>query len=224
MAHDLLGSLRHFLERFRHMGYELVRSINAAAITGFHDAALSPITVNCAPPRAAFAALWRAIADNHRCNALLSLEEERASRIPIGDPDLSVCRYRIDRYNVERSAAVAAIDETLLDVLADVPRHRAARLYTETAGSMIDRLSTLAIRIHRMRLYSERHARDGMLMPHYLSGLAALVAQRVNLACCFDEFIAGASLGIAYFSMSRRRRDREGEPQRHPAKQRDFVS
>ena len=156
--------------------------------------------------------------------SLIKPPSPRASRIPIGDPDLSVCRYRIDRYNVERSAAVAAIDETLLDVLSDVPRHRAARLYTETAGSMIDRLSTLAIRIHRMRLYSERHARDGMPMPHYLSGLAALVAQRVNLACCFDEFIAGASLGIAYFSMSRRRRDREGEPQRHPAKQRDFVS
>lgn len=196
------------------MDYELVRSVNAAAITRFHDAALCPAGSPCAPPRAPFAAVWQKIEEDHRCNALLWTEEDKARRIAIGDARLAVCRCRIDGYNLERSAAIAAIDECLLKAVAGVPRHARARFCSETAGAMIDALSVLSIRIHHMRLYTEARPFDRVPVPHRLSGLAALVAQRIDLACRLDELIAGAVLGIAYFAACRTHRD-DGGLERH---------
>jgi len=196
------------------MDYELVRSVNAAAITRFHDAALRSAGSPCVPPRAPFAAVWQKIEEDHRCNALLWTEEDRARRIPIGDAHFAVCRHRIDRYNLERSTAIAAIDECLLKAVAGVPRHARARFYSETAGAMIDALSVLSIRIHHMRLYTEARSAGRVPVPHCLSGLAALVAQRIDLACRLDELIAGAALGIAYFAARRKGRD-DGGLERH---------
>jgi len=206
------------------MNYELVRSINAAAVTAFHDSALAPEGAQWALPCTPFPVLWRKIADNHRCNALLSMEEERARHISLEDDALAICRHRIARYNFERSAAVSAIDERLLDMLGNVRRHARARSCSESAGAMIDALSVLAVRIHRMRFYTETHGSDSLPLQLRLSALAALVAQRINLAYRFDELMAGAVLGLACLAPRLPRRESPAQPIRDSARQRDVVT
>ena len=101
------------------MGYQLVKSINAAAIARFHDDAMS---VSGEGPRAGtgFKAVWRKIEEDHRCNVLLRSERERAQRHDSRDADRAARRRRIERYEALRHHAVAAMDRELLNVLVRV--------------------------------------------------------------------------------------------------------
>ena len=141
------------------MDYELVRNVNAAAITRFHDAALCPATAHAERDRS-FEAVWQKIDENHRCNALLWMEEDKARRMDVADAYIAACKRRIDRYNQQRNDAVEAIDERLLQALGRLPRHSGARLHSETAGAMIDRLSILSLKIHHMRMHAEAAGED----------------------------------------------------------------
>ena len=181
------------------MDYELVRNVNAAAITRFHDAALCPATAHAERDRS-FEAVWQKIDENHRCNALLWMEEDKARRVDVADAYIAACKRRIDRYNQQRNDAVEAIDERLLQALGRLPRHSGARLHSETAGAMIDRLSILSHKIHHMRMHAEAAGEDAA---RCRAKLVSLVEQRVDLARCFDELIAGAALGIVYFKVYR---------------------
>lgn len=185
------------------MDYELVRNINAAAITRFHDAALCPATGGC-EPRGGFEAVWQSIEQNHRSNALLWIEEEKARRGDIADAYVAACKRRIDRYNEQRTEALEAIDERLLEALGRLPRHNGARLHSETAGTMIDRLSILSLRIHHTRMQADLAAASNDGAGRLRAQLVSLVEQRVDLARCFDELIAGTTLGIVYFKIYRR--------------------
>ena len=186
------------------MMYELVRHINAVAVTHFHDAALCPVSARY-EKQAGFEAVWRRIEEDHRCNALLWIEEDKARRIDVADAYIAASKRRIDRYNEQRSDAVQAIDEGLLETLGHRPRHNGARLHSETPGTIIDRLSVLSLKIHHMRGYAGRPAAGNAVMDGGRSRLASLVEQRVDLARCFDELIAGAALGLVYYKVYRPR-------------------
>lgn len=182
------------------MDYELVRNINAAAVARFHDAALCPATARAERGRG-FEAVWQKIEENHGCNALLWIEEDKARRLDVADAYVAACKRRIDHYNQQRNDAVEAIDERLLQAFGRLPRHSGARLHSETAGAMIDRLSILALKIHHMRLHADSAPREHAARCR--AKLVPLVEQRVDLARCFDELIAGAALGLVYFKVYR---------------------
>src|SRR5690606_11622449 len=91
-----------------------------------------------------------------------------ARRTRVSDAEIAVNKRNIDRYNQARNDATERIDELLLVALGlvdptsaagDAPRStpaEGARLNSETAGSMIDRLSIMALKVHAMRLQTER--------------------------------------------------------------------
>ena len=128
----------------------------SADILALHDRHLT--SADRAP--AALDALWSAIEENHRRNGDIWQQEDLARRPDVADSEIAQNKRTVDLHNQKRNDAIERIDELILESLQSVPRKPHARMNSETAGSMIDRLSVLALRIHHMRIQTERRDVD----------------------------------------------------------------
>ena len=152
---------------------------------------------------------------NHRNNCLLWAQEDLARRTTVADAEIAANKRAIDRCNQARNDATERVDELLLVALqlvdeasarSDAPLSTVpagARLNSETAGSMIDRLSILALKVKAMR---EQTARDDVDEAHRAASrikLERLQQQRLDLGGCLDALIADAIAGRAYFKVYR---------------------
>ncbi|CAD5373657.1 conserved hypothetical protein [Rubrivivax sp. A210] len=190
-------------------------ALSASEIVAFHDALIAapgwPRQVP--PPRDA--ALWLWLQTNHVNNSLLWAEEDLARRTTVADAEIAANKRAIDGYNQARNDATERVDELLLIALGlvdeasartDTPRSRVpagARLNSETAGSMIDRLSIMALKIHAMRLQAGRSDVDEAHRAASAGRLERLQQQRQDLAGCLDDLLADAAAGRAYFKVYR---------------------
>jgi hypothetical protein len=177
--------------------------LSAAELTAFHDArhAIAGWARSGAAGHAA--GLWQAIEDNHRCNCLLWDEEDLARRRNVADAEIAANKRAIDGYNQKRNDAIERIDEHLLGALAGVKQAPDARLSSETAGGMVDRLSILSLKIHHMRLQTKRTGVDRAHIEACEAKLARLVEQRSDLAGCLERLLAEAARGESYFKVYR---------------------
>ncbi len=169
-----------------------------------------------APSTAAAAAeLWRWVQTNHQFNCRLWAEEDLARRTTVADAEIAANKRAIDGFNQARNDATERVDELLLVGLglvdaesarSDAPRSTVpagARLNSETAGSMVDRLSILALKVHAMRAQTLRNDVDEAHRSSSAAKLARLEQQRNDLASCLDELLADAAAGRAYFKVYR---------------------
>ena len=78
-----------------------------------------------------------------------------------------------------------------------------ARLNSETAGSMIDRLSIMALKAHAMRQQTQRTDVDPAHRAASIVKLERLLQQRQDLADCLDALLQDAAAGRAYFKVYR---------------------
>lgn len=180
-------------------------SLDAMAVVRFHDRELAQPGWP-RPPRASElprGAAWPAIDANHRYNCLLWQEEDKARRTDVPAAEIAASKRLIDQYNQQRNDAVEAIDEALLAELADVEPGAAARLSSETAGAMIDRLSILALKVHHMHQQTWRADAGLDHVEACRARLQRLAAQRDDLAACLDRLLAEAASGRAYFKVYR---------------------
>ncbi len=146
---------------------------------------------------------WCWIHANHRYNTLLWNEEDKARRTDVDPADIAASKRLIDRHNQRRNDAVESIDEAILAHLPDVEPAADARLSSETAGAMIDRLSILALKIFHMRAQTLRSDADASHIAACSGKLKRLQTQRHDLACCLDQLLREARLGRAYFKVYR---------------------
>lgn len=144
---------------------------------------------------------WQAIETNHRCNGLLWAEEDLARRRDVADSEIAANKRAIDRYNQQRNDAIERFDQALLETLAEVPRKPGARLHSETAGAMVDRLSILALKIHHMRGQTRRIDVSREHIEACAAKLARLEEQRRDLALCLDQLLGEAAQGVTYFKL-----------------------
>ncbi len=184
-------------------------------VIALHDRLLAtpgwPAQAPAAPP----GELWTWVQANHRNNCLLWAEEDLARRATVADAEIAANKRAIDRCNQARNDATERIDEVLLVALGlvdessartDAPRatvRPGARLNSETAGSMIDRLSILSSKIRAMR---EQTLRDDVDEGHRASSrvrLERLQEQRADLGACLDALVADAMAGRACFKVYR---------------------
>ncbi len=199
-------------------------------VTTFHDSYLA----NPSEPASSVihhtegTELWKWIIKNHCNNCLLWAEEDLARRTHVSDMDIAVNKRAIDRYNQARNDAIECIDEQLLiafelvdavSVRTDTPIvkvTKGARLNSETAGSMVDRMSILALKICAMRQQTERVDVDEAHRLTCDRKLERLNQQRSDLGACLDELLADTQAGRAYFKVYRQFK-MYNDPQLNPA-------
>jgi hypothetical protein len=178
----------------------MLKGIDGLSITHFHDRQLEQRgetqQENASP-------VWISIAANHRYNTLLWNEEDKARRTDVGAEQIAASKRLIDQHNQKRNDAVEALDEAILTALADVVPKPHARLNSETAGAMIDRLSILALKIFHMREQTERHDADAEHIDRCRAKLQRLRTQRDDLVFCLDRLLTEAAAGDAYFKVYR---------------------
>jgi hypothetical protein len=167
--------------------------LNAAEVVALHDRALA----NARPAGAS------ALEQNHWHNCKLWAQEDLARRRHVADAEIAANKRAIDAHNQKRNDAIERIDEELLASLKDVRRKPGARLSSETPGAMIDRLSILALKIHHMRLQTERTDAGREHVETCRTKLAVLVEQRADLAACLDRLLDEARRGESYFKVYR---------------------
>lgn len=183
---------------------------SSAEVIAAHDAALA------APPVPAPADDVRGwVAVNHFHNRSLWAQEDLARRTLAPDAEIVANKRAIDRHNQARNDAIERIDEFLLAALGLVdpatlasalPRSTVppgARLNSETAGSMLDRISILGLKIAAMREQTQRQDVDDAHRQACTERLERLVQQRADLGRCYDELLADARAGRAYFKVYR---------------------
>jgi hypothetical protein len=85
-------------------------------------------------------------------------EEDIARSPEVGDAEIARVKRNIDRFNQQRNDAIEQLDDWITTTLAaqQVTPSEGARLNTETAGSVIDRLSILALRIFHLEEQRDR--------------------------------------------------------------------
>jgi len=147
--------------------------------------------------------LWHYIEFNHRCNTQLWHEEDLARRRDVPDCEIVVNKRAIDIYNQKRNNAIENIDEWFLNELRNIILKPNAWHNSETAGSIIDRLSILSLKIKHMRIQTERTD----VMPEHIDmcqkKLAHLIEQYDDLHDCLQRLVMMAQRGEAYFKIYR---------------------
>lgn len=188
---------------------------SARAVIALHDKLLSAAGWPAEEPAARDDGLWRWIQTNHRFNCCLWAEEDLARRTRVSDTEITANKRAIDGFNQARNDATERIDELLLIALGLVDPASArsdapvatvppgSRLNSETAGSMIDRLSIMALKIHAMRAQTQRADVDAEHLSASRGKLHRLEQQRGDLAGCLEALIADCTAGRAYFKVYR---------------------
>lgn len=181
----------------------MTENLRAETIMQFHDRMLADAGWAEQGRTEWASGIWHWIEENHRYNNLLWNEEDKARRTDVEPAEIASSKRLIDRYNQQRNDAVEAIDEALLAELEGCARAIDARLNSETAGAMIDRLSILSLKIFHMR---QQTLRTDVERAHILAcqaKLGRLTEQRQDLGVCFDRLLAEARTGHAYFKVYR---------------------
>jgi hypothetical protein len=188
---------------------------HAADLITCHDALLAHPGWPAVEPPPRDGLIWTWVHANHRNNCLLWAEEDLARRTTVADAEIAANKRAIDRCNQARNDATERVDELLLLALGlvdeasargDAPVSRVpagARLNSETAGSMIDRLSIMALKVRAMREQTVRSDVDDAHRAASGVKLERLQQQRQDLAACLDELLADAAAGRAYFKVYR---------------------
>ena len=191
------------------------RSVTAQHVKSFHDACLALANWPKVAVDFAEADVWRWIATNHRNNCLLWDEEDLARRTRATDADITANKRAIDGYNQARNDATERVDEFLLLSLGLIDAATArsdqpvvsvsasARLNSETAGSIMDRMSIMSLKIKAMTAQTVRTDVDAAHRDSSALKLQRLHEQRSDLGACLDQLLAESLAGLAYFKVYR---------------------
>ena len=137
------------------------------------------------------------VCEQHRRNFELWHEEDKARDPSADDAQIAAVKRRIDRLNQERNDWIERLDAALLQIMDGWgvrPRPKAP-LNTETPGSVIDRLSILALRIYHME---EQAARADAGEEHRAGArakLAVLLRQHADLCEAFEQLLSDLFAG-----------------------------
>jgi hypothetical protein len=129
------------------------------------------------------------VCQQHEQNYRLWHEEDQARSPDAGDAIIAGVKRRIDALNQRRNDLIEKLDDALIAHLAEwgVKPRRGAKLNTETPGSVIDRLSILALRIYHMAEQLARHDAAEEHRAKAQSRLAVLAEQQGDLSTALGQ-------------------------------------
>jgi hypothetical protein len=133
----------------------------------------------------------------HQYNFLLWHEEDIARSPDVGDRRIAEVKRAIDRYNQQRNDWIEKIDEQLVETVvgAGIVPDPDARLNTEAPGSVIDRLSILALRIFHLEEQASRTDSDAIHREKAVERLNRCHAQQADLSQSLTELLGDVFSG-----------------------------
>jgi Protein of unknown function (DUF4254) len=197
------------------MNFDISQHPGGATVIAFHQHCFAQAQWPRVMATLDTSSVWHWIAQNHRNNCLLWDEEDLARRTRASDAEITANKRAIDGFNQARNDATERVDEYLLLSLGlidestigtDQPKNKVAdgaRLNSETAGSIIDRMSIMALKVRAMTAQTTRSDVDQAHRDSANAKLARLTEQRQDLADCLDRLLADAQAGRAYFKVYR---------------------
>ncbi|MCI0515543.1 DUF4254 domain-containing protein [candidate division KSB1 bacterium] len=140
----------------------------------------------------------------HFYNYSLWHEEDEARRTDVTDSLIAQNKRNIDKFNQKRNDSIELIDKYLLVQLAQCPNYQEGlRMNSETAGSMLDRLSIISLKIYHMAEQMQRPEATEAHRAACATKHARLLEQRADLMQCFalliDDYLAGRKSLKVYF-------------------------
>ena len=175
--------------------------IGKDALIALHDEALATWYRDKPEQAEAGADLRSLVLAQHFCNFSLWNHEDEARRRDVSDSYIADTKRAIDKWNQRRNDLIERIDVLLLEELKDCDISR-ARQNSETAGSMVDRCSILALKIHHMGINAVRKD-DLEVAMQSAAKLKVLRVQREDLAACLVELIDDFRNGRRHFKLYR---------------------
>ena len=127
----------------------------------------------------------------HSFNYQLWHEEDIARSPDVGDARIAQVKRAIDRFNQQRNDWIEKLDDAITDLLQQrgVTAADGARLNTETPGSVIDRLSILALRIYHLDEQLQRTDATPQHIEAVQRKLAVCLAQHDDLSTSLAELL-----------------------------------
>lgn len=171
------------------------------ALLALHDEALATWYRDKPDEVASGAELRALVLAQHFCNFSLWNHEDEARRRDVADSHIADTKRAIDTWNQKRNDLIERLDVFLLEELKDADITR-ARQNSETAGSMVDRCSILALKIHHMGVNAAR-VDDLEVAVQSAGKLKVLRQQRDDLASCLQELIDDFRAGRRFFKLYR---------------------
>lgn len=113
----------------------------------------------------------------------------------VTDAQVSLIKKRIDKSNQDRTDKVEQLDDWIVNHYKDVETEKHARLNTESAAWVIDRISILALKIYHMKEQVMRTEVDQEHRDKCQMKLEILLDQKKDLSQSFDELMDDISKG-----------------------------
>jgi hypothetical protein len=175
--------------------------ISRKELQGLHDEALATWYKDAPAAVEPGTDLHSLILAQHFCNFSLWNHEDEARRRDVADSYIADTKRAIDKWNQRRNDLIERIDLHLLEKLKGCDTGK-ARQNSETAGSMIDRCSILALKIHHMGINATRKD-DLEVAMQSAAKLTVLRTQRDDLSGCLEELLEDYAAGRRYFKLYR---------------------
>jgi hypothetical protein len=140
----------------------------------------------------------------HFFNTSLWNEEDLARRRMVSDSEIAKNKRAIDQFNQNRNDQIERLDDLILSGFkTDFTRTQGGYRSSETAGSMVDRISILSLKIHHMGLQSIRNDVDEDHRLKAIDRLEKLREQREDLVDSLQTILTGMIRGTAYYKIYR---------------------
>lgn len=140
----------------------------------------------------------------HFFNTSLWNEEDLARRTMVSDSEIAKNKRAIDRFNQNRNDQIERLDDLILSGFkTDFSRAQGRYRSSETAGSMVDRISILSLKIHHTALQLTRNDVDEDHKLKAIGRLEKLRDQRKDLLDSLQTLLTGMIRGTAYYKIYR---------------------
>ena len=144
-----------------------------------------------------YVGLMEIVCKQHNFNFLLWHEEDIARSPDVGDARIAEVKRTIDGYNQNRNDWIEKIDDWITEHLQQnlIQAATSAPLNTETPGSVIDRLSILALRIYHLDEQAQRQNASPEHIESVQRKTAVCLLQLDDLSTSLEQLLSDIGAG-----------------------------